>query len=81
MPKLPTARIMWKPFRIYRPRRSLILTGGAHHTVLSYDLDAEIMQDFCKIMGIECVHISNETTIPQLEKELMWNEVCWKFLT
>lgn len=82
MPKLPTARIMWKPFpNIQTSAEAWILTGGAHHTVLSYDLDAEIMQDFCKIMGIECVHISNETTIPQLEKELMWNEVCWKFLT
>ena len=55
-----------------------ILSGGAHHTVLSYQLDAEHMHDLCEILGIEFIHIGKDTTIEQLEKELFWNDMTWK---
>jgi len=79
MPRLPTARVMWKPFPdLQTSAEAWILAGGAHHTVMSYALDAENMMEFCKIMDIECVHISKDTTIAALEKELFWNEIAWK---
>ncbi len=79
MPKLPTARVMWKPLPdLSTSAEAWILAGGAHHTVLSYSLDAEHMRDFCEIMGIEFIHITKDTTIPQLSKELQWNDIVWR---
>lgn len=79
MPRLPTARVMWKPKPgLSTSAEAWILSGGAHHTVLSYALDAEIMRDFCEIMGIEFIHINEDTTIPQLTKELTWNDIVWR---
>jgi len=79
MPKLPTARVMWKPLPdLSTSAEAWILAGGAHHTVLSYSLDAEHMRDFCEIMGIEFIHIHKDTTIPQLLKELQWNDIVWR---
>lgn len=79
MPKLPTARVMWKPFpSLETSAEAWILAGGAHHTVMSYALDAEHMKDFCRIMDIECVHISKETTVEALEKELFLSDIAWK---
>ncbi len=79
MPKLPTARVMWKPLpSLSTSAEAWILAGGAHHTVLSYQLDAEHMRDWCNMMGIEFVHIGANTTIESLEKELFWNDLAWK---
>ena len=79
MPKLPTARVMWKPLPdLSTSAEAWILAGGAHHTVLSYALDAEHMRDFCEIMGVEFIHINKDTTIPQLQKELQWNDIVWR---
>ena len=79
MPKLPTARVMWKPMPdLQTSAEAWIISGGSHHTVLSYALDAEHMKDFCNMMGIEFVHISADTTIEALEKELFWNDIAWK---
>jgi L-arabinose isomerase len=79
MPKLPTARVMWKPLPdLSTSAEAWILAGGAHHTVMSYALDAEHLRDFCEIMGIEFIHINKDTTIPQLMKELQWNDIVWR---
>ena len=79
MPNLPTARVMWKPYpSLSTSAEAWILAGGAHHTVFSYQLDAEHMRDFCTIMGIEFIHIGKDTTIEALEKELLWNDLVSK---
>jgi L-arabinose isomerase len=79
MPRLPVAQVMWKPLPdLSTSAEAWILAGGAHHTVLSYQLDAEYLRDFCEMLGIEFIHISKDTTIPQLSKELLWNDVVWK---
>lgn len=79
MPKLPTARVMWKPLPdLSTSAEAWILAGGAHHTVLSYALNASHMRDFCEIMGIEFIHINKDTTIPQFIKELQWNDIVWR---
>jgi len=79
MPNLPVARVMWKPLPcLTTSAEAWILAGGAHHTVLSYQLDAEHMHDLCEILGIEFIHIGKDTTIEQLEKELFWNDMTWK---
>ena len=55
-----------------------ITAGGAHHTVLSYDVSAEQMKDWATIMGIELVHITKDTTVDSLEQELFLNDIAWK---
>ena len=55
-----------------------ITAGGAHHTVLSYDVTAEQMKDWATIMGIEFVHITKDTTVESLEHELFLNDLAWK---
>lgn len=54
------------------------MAGGAHHTVLTYDVSAEQMHDFARIMGIEFVHITKDTTPENLEKELFFNDIAYK---
>ncbi len=79
MPNLPVARVMWKPApNLATGAECWILAGGAHHTVLSYDCDAEMMRDFARIMDIEFVHINKNTTPEELEKELFLFDIAWK---
>ncbi len=79
MPNLPVARVMWKALPdLTTGLECWIAAGGAHHTVLSYDVTAEQMHDWARMMEIEYVHIGADTTPEQLEKELFWNDVAWK---
>lgn len=79
MPNLPVARVMWKAMPdLERGLECWIMAGGAHHTVLSYDVTAEQMRDFARIMDIEFVHISKDTTPEKLEDELMVKDLIWK---
>ncbi|NLI61674.1 MAG: L-arabinose isomerase [Clostridiales bacterium] len=79
MPKLPVARVMWKPMPdLKTSAEAWILAGGAHHTVMSYSLTAEHMRDFAEMVGLEFVHINKDTDITELKKELMWNDMMWK---
>ena len=79
MPNLPVARVMWKAKpSLEKGVECWIMAGGAHHTVLSYDVTAEMMRDWAKMMDIEFVYIGEETTVEGLEKELFLNDIAWK---
>lgn len=79
MPNLPTARVMWKPYpSLSTSAEAWILAGGAHHTVFSYQLDAEHMRDWCTMMDVEFIHIGKDTTIEGIEKELLFSDIVWK---
>ena len=79
MPNLPVARVMWKAEPSLTEGVELWITaGGAHHTVLSYDVTAEQMRDWAKMMDIEFVHITRDTTLEALEKELFLMDLAWK---
>ncbi len=79
MPNLPVARIMWKPAPdLLTGVKCWIHAGGAHHTVLSTSVTAEMMKDWAEIMGIECVHITGDTTVEAFKKELFYNDIAWK---
>lgn len=76
LPKLPVARVLWKP----QPNMTdgcaaWILAGGAHHTCFSQNITAMQLNDFAEMAGIEFVHIHQGTTISQLKNELRWNEM------
>ncbi len=79
MPNLPVARVMWKPQpNLATGIECWITAGGAHHTVLSYDVKPEQMKDWARMMDIEFVHITKDTTVESLEKELFLNDLAWK---
>lgn len=79
MPNLPVARVMWKPLPdLVTGAECWIRAGGAHHTVLSYDCDAEMMRDWSQMMRIEFVHIDRNADPLRLEQELFWADLAWK---
>ena len=53
LPKLPVARVLWKPLPDMQTAcAAWILAGGAHHTCYSQNLTAEHLEDFAEIAGI-----------------------------
>jgi L-arabinose isomerase len=79
MPKLPVARVMWRPMPdLITGIECWITAGGAHHTVLSYDVTADEMKDFANMLGIEFVHINKDTTVDSLEEKLMIADLVWR---
>lgn len=78
MPKLPVARVLWKPYpNMHTGCAAWILAGGAHHTCYSQNLSSEHLADFAEMAGIELVLIDKDTTLHQLKNELRWNEAAW----
>ena len=79
MPNLPVARVMWRALPdLTTGVECWILAGGAHHTVLSYDVTAGQMRDWARMMEIEFVHITKDTTPEALEDELFLKDLAWK---
>jgi L-arabinose isomerase len=79
LPKLPVARVLWKP----QPDMNTgcaawILAGGAHHTCYSQNLTAEHLHDFAEMANIECVLIGKDTNLYQFKNELRWSEVYYR---
>lgn len=78
-PKLPTARVLWKPQPSMEVGlQSWILAGGAHHTVYSQNLTVEYLEDFAEMLDIELVVIDKNTTIRGLKNDLKLSEIYYK---
>jgi L-arabinose isomerase len=79
LPKLPVARVLWKPLPDMKTGcAAWILAGGAHHTCYSQNLTAEHMEDFAEMAGIEYVLINKRTDLYQFKNELRWSEVYYR---
>lgn len=79
MPKLPVARIIWKPLpNLKDAAEAWILAGGAHHTAFSFDITAEHMLDWAEMTGIEVLLINENMNMSAYKNELRWNNVIWK---
>ncbi|HEY1113453.1 MAG TPA: L-arabinose isomerase [Chitinophagaceae bacterium] len=79
LPKLPVARVLWRPLPDMKTGcAAWILAGGAHHTCYSQNLSAQYLVDFAEMAGIECVLINKDTTLHALKNELRWSEVYYK---
>jgi len=79
LPKLPVARVLWKPYPDMKTGcAAWISAGGAHHTCYSQNLTSEHLGDFADIAGIEYVLINKDTELRRLKNELKWNEVYFK---
>jgi len=79
LPKLPVARVLWKPYPDMQTGcAAWILAGGAHHTCYSQNLTAEHLEDFADMAKIECVLIGKNTNLYQFKNELRWSEVYYQ---
>jgi L-arabinose isomerase len=79
LPKLPVARVLWKPYPDMKTGcTAWILAGGAHHTCYSQNLSAENLQDFAEMAGIEYILIGKDTNLYNFKNELRWNDVYYK---
>jgi len=75
LPKLPVARVLWKP----KPDMATgcaawILAGGAHHTGYSQNLTSEHFEDFAAMADVEYVLIDKDTNLYNFKNMLRWNE-------
>jgi L-arabinose isomerase len=79
LPKLPVARVLWKPLPDMKTGcAAWIYAGGAHHTGYSQNLTAEHMEDFASFAGIEYILIGKNTNLYQLKNELKWSEAYYQ---
>ena len=79
LPKLPVARVLWKPLPDMNTGcAAWIYAGGAHHTGYSQNLTSEHMEDFASMANIEFVKIGAETTLYNLKNELRWSDVYYQ---
>jgi L-arabinose isomerase len=79
LPKLPVARVLWKPHPdLATGCAAWILAGGAHHTCYSQNLSAGHLEDFAEIAGVEYVLIDRETRINQFKNMLRLNDQCYR---
>ena len=80
LPKLPVARVLWKPLPDMKTGcAAWIYAGGAHHTGYSQNLTAEHMEDFASMANIEFVLIDKNTNLYSLKNELRWSEAYYQF--
>ena len=78
-PKLPVARVLWKPEPNLRvSAESWILAGGGHHTAFSNIVDTDMVRDWAEMVGIECIAIDKNTTVNVFRNELRWNAAAWR---
>jgi L-arabinose isomerase len=79
LPKLPVARVLWKPYPDMQTGcAAWIMAGGAHHTCYSQNLSAEHLEDFATMAGIEYLRIGKGSDLYQFKNELRWNEVYYQ---
>jgi len=76
LPKLPTARVVWKPKPdLATAAASWIYAGGAHHTSYSQAVTREHIVDYASMAGVELLCIGEGSTVEGMRKEIRWNEM------
>lgn len=71
LPKLPVARVLWRPRPDLKTATAAwIHAGGAHHTALSYALTTEHLDDFADMARIELSVIDQATQLRTYRNEL-----------
>ena len=79
LPKLPVARVLWKPYPDMKTGcAAWILAGGAHHTGYSQNLTAEHMEDFAEMAGVEYLLIGKNSNLYDLKNQLRWNDLYYR---
>ncbi|MGJ9382269.1 L-arabinose isomerase [Salipaludibacillus sp. CF4.18] len=75
-PKLPVAKVLWKAKpSLSEATEAWIHAGGAHHTVFSFNVTPEQLNDWATLTDVEVVFINESTNVMNFQNELKWNEV------
>jgi L-arabinose isomerase len=78
LPKLPVARVLWRPDpNLADGAAAWIYAGGAHHTGFSLALTPDYLEDFAAMAGIEFLLIDRSTDLRAFRNELRWNEAAY----
>ncbi|KGE72082.1 L-arabinose isomerase [Spirochaeta lutea] len=78
MPKLPVARVLWKPLPDLKTAAAAwILAGGAHHTVYTQAVPQSVLEMYGAMAGIETLVIDGETRLRDFKNELRWNDAAY----
>ncbi len=73
LPKLPVARVLWKPLPDLKTAAAAwILAGGAHHTGYSQAVSTEFMEDFADMFDLELTVIDESTNLREFKNQLKW---------
>ena len=76
LPELPVARALWTCKPDFKTAiAAWLYAGGAHHTVYSYPVTAEFIEDFAEIAGVELVVIDSDTKLREFKNELRQNDL------
>jgi len=76
MPKLPVASAFWKTHpNLADGAAAWIYAGGTHHSVFTLALTPDFIETFAEYADVEFIVIDKDTKVPELKKELKWNEV------
>jgi L-arabinose isomerase len=79
LPKLPVARVLWKPYPDMKTGcAAWIYAGGAHHTCYSQNLTDEHLSNFADMADIEYLLIGKETKLAEFRKEIYWNDAAYR---
>jgi L-arabinose isomerase len=79
LPKLPVARVLWKPRPDLKTSAECwLLAGGPHHTAYTQALPVEPLEDFAEMMGVELLTIDESTRASDFRKELRWNQAYYR---
>lgn len=77
-PKLPVARVLWKPApNLTTAAEAWILAGGGHHTTYSNAINVDYLADYAEMAQIELLVIDENTKVNDFRKEMRWNEAYW----
>src|SRR5215207_5325169 len=79
LPNLPVGRAVWKPAPDFATSAAAWLTAGAaHHTVMSTAVGIEVFRDFAEMSKTELLIIDEETTLPDFQREVRWNQAYYR---
>jgi len=76
MPKLPVASAYWKAHpNLTDGAAAWIYAGGTHHSAYTLALTPDFIETFAEMADVEYILIDKETKVPELKKELRWNDL------
>lgn len=76
LPLLPVASAFWKTHpNLADGAAAWIYAGGTHHSAFTLALTPDFIETFAEMADVEFVLIDKNTQVPQLKKELRWNEI------
>ena len=79
MPRLPTARALWRlrpDFK--RGCQGWIEAGGAHHAAFCQNVTADEWVDLASMVGLEVIRLDADLSMHTLRNELRWNDAAFR---